>query len=57
MTEEKKLYVSWAEKLKELAEDLGSEDDAREYDNPFRSKLWDRTEDQIFIFIMTVALM
>jgi hypothetical protein len=57
MKEEKKLYVPWDEKLKELAEELGSEDDAKGYDNAFRSKSWDRTEDQIFIFIMTVALM
>lgn len=57
MKEEKKLYVPWAEKLKELAEDLGSEDDAKRYDNQFRSKSWDRAEDQIFIFIMTIALM
>jgi hypothetical protein len=58
MTDGKNLYLPWSEKREEIKDDLGpDEDQAQEEGEKLRGQAWDRTEDQIFIFIMTIALM
>ena len=58
MTEDKKLYVPWSEKREEVKEALGLDDEQTQDDAQLlRAQAWDRTEDQVFIFIMTIALM
>lgn len=50
MTDTKKmLYVPWVEKRKEIEEAFDNEDQT--------AKAWDRGEDMIFLFIMTIVLM
>ena len=58
MSEDKKLYVPWSEKREEVKEALSLDDEQTQDDDQLlRGKAWDRTEDQVFIFIMTIALM
>lgn len=56
MTEENKLYVPWSDKKEEL-EELTGDDEGGNYQESIKAKAWDRAEDQIFVFIMTIALM
>lgn len=58
MATDKKLYLTWSEKKAELPGYEFPDDDEKEINlEKLRSSGWNRTEDQIFIFVMTVALM